>query len=69
MSLKEIQENTITHVKELNKISQDIKMGKEALKKIQREMTLEMENPRKEIRCQKCKHYQQNTKQKKRKES
>ena len=67
MSLKEVQENTITYMKELNKTSQDIKMEKEALKKIQREMTLEMEKPSKEIRSHKCKHQQQNTKERREK--
>jgi hypothetical protein len=43
-SLKEIQKNTGKHVKELNKVIQDIKMEVETIKKAQMEVNLEMEN-------------------------
>ena len=43
-SLKEIQENTIKQVKELNKTIQDLKVEIETLKKTQNETTLEIEN-------------------------
>ena len=43
-SLKEIQENTIKQVKEMNKTVQDLKMEIEAIKKTQTEEILEMEN-------------------------
>ena len=46
-SLKEIQENTIKQVKEMNKTVQDLKMEIEAIKKTQTEGILEMENLRK----------------------
>ena len=39
-SLKEIQENTIKHMKELNKSIQDLKMEIETIKKLQMEATL-----------------------------
>ena len=42
--LKELQENTIKQVKELNKTIQDIKMKIEIINKSQRETTLELEN-------------------------
>ena len=42
--LKELQENTTKQVKELNKIVQDLIMEVEAIKKSQRETTLEIEN-------------------------
>jgi SMC interacting uncharacterized protein involved in chromosome segregation len=42
-SLKELQENTTKQVMELNKTIQDLKMEVEAMKKIQRETTLEIE--------------------------
>jgi hypothetical protein len=41
-SFKEIQENTIKQVKELNKIIQNLKMEIEKIKKSQREKTLEI---------------------------
>ena len=43
-SLKEIQENTSTQVKELNKTIQDLKMNVETIKKSQGETSLEIEN-------------------------
>jgi hypothetical protein len=43
-SLKEIQENTIKQVKEMNKMAQDLKMEIEAIKKTQMETILEFEN-------------------------
>jgi chromosome segregation ATPase len=43
-SLKEVQKNAIKQVKELNKRVQDLKMEIEAIKKSQREATLEMGN-------------------------
>jgi conjugal transfer/entry exclusion protein len=43
-SLKLIQENTDTQVKELNKMIQDLKVEIETIKKIQMEANLEMEN-------------------------
>jgi chromosome segregation ATPase len=43
-SLKEIQNNTIQQMKELNKTFQDLKMEVESLKKTQRWTALEMEN-------------------------
>ena len=43
-SLKEIQENTIKQVKEMNKMVQHLKTDIEAIKKTQMEATLEMEN-------------------------
>jgi hypothetical protein len=42
--LKEIQENTLKQVKELNKMVQDLKMEIETIKKSQMEATLETEN-------------------------
>jgi hypothetical protein len=42
--LKEIQENRIKQIKELNKTFQDLKMKIETLTLTQRETTLEMEN-------------------------
>jgi hypothetical protein len=39
-SFKELQENTITQVKEMNKTIQDLKMKIETIKKSQRETTL-----------------------------
>ena len=43
-SLKEIQENTVKQVKELNKVIQNLKVGVETIKKTQMEANLEMEN-------------------------
>jgi hypothetical protein len=44
-SLKEVQENTIKQVKEINKTIQDLKMEIEAIKKkTQMETTMEIEN-------------------------
>ena len=43
-SLKEIQESTIKHEKEINKTVQDLKMKIEAIKKIQTEGTVDMKN-------------------------
>ena len=43
-SLKEIQENTVKQVKELNKVIQDLKVEVETIKKTQMEANLEMEN-------------------------
>jgi uncharacterized coiled-coil protein SlyX len=43
-SLKEIQNNTIEQVKELNKAAQDLKVEVEKIKKMQIEANLEMEN-------------------------
>jgi esterase/lipase len=43
-SLKEIQENTIKQVKELNKMVQELKMEIETIKKTQMEANLEIEN-------------------------
>jgi chromosome segregation ATPase len=43
-SLKEIQENTTKHVKELSKTIQDLKMEIETIKKSQRETTLDIGN-------------------------
>ena len=43
-SLKELQENTTKQVKELNKTIWHLKMEIEAMKKSQREKTLEREN-------------------------
>ena len=43
-SLKELQENTTKVVKELNKTIKDLKMEIEAIKKSQRETTLEIED-------------------------
>ena len=50
-SLKEIQENTTKHVKELSKTIQDLKMEIETIKKSQRETTLEIENLGKKSRA------------------
>jgi DNA repair exonuclease SbcCD ATPase subunit len=44
ISFKEIQENTSSQVKELNKTIQDLKMEVETIKKSQRENTLKIEN-------------------------
>jgi hypothetical protein len=46
---------------ELNKTIQDLKIEVETIKNTQKETTLEREIPRKEIRNQRCKHQQQNT--------
>jgi chromosome segregation ATPase len=43
-SLKELQENTTKQVKEMNKTIQDLKMEIEAIKKSQKETTMEIEN-------------------------
>jgi uncharacterized protein YlxW (UPF0749 family) len=43
-SLKELQENTTKQVKELNKTIQDLKVEVKAIKKSQRETTVEMES-------------------------
>jgi mRNA-degrading endonuclease YafQ of YafQ-DinJ toxin-antitoxin module len=43
-SLKELQENKIKQVKEMNKIIQDLKTEIETIKKSQRDTTLELEN-------------------------
>lgn len=43
-SLKDIQENIIKQVKEINKTVQDLKAAVEAIKKIQTEGTLEWKN-------------------------
>jgi hypothetical protein len=43
-TLKEIQENTIKQVKELNKAVQDLKVEIETINRIQMEANLEMEN-------------------------
>ena len=48
--LKELQENTSKQVKELNKITQDLKMKVETVKKTQREITLEIEILGKKLR-------------------
>ena len=47
--LKEIQENIIKQVKEMNKTVQDVKMETEAIKKVQAEGILEMENLEKKL--------------------
>ena len=59
-SIKEFQENTSKQVKEMNKTIQDLKMEMETIKKSQRETTLELQKPRKEIRSHRGKHHQQN---------
>ena len=43
-SLKNMQENTIKQVKQLNKTIQDLKVEMEAVKKLQKEVNLEMES-------------------------
>jgi hypothetical protein len=58
-SPKELQENTIKQVKETNTTIQNVKMEIETIKKSQRERTLELENLG--IRSHRCKHQQQNT--------
>jgi hypothetical protein len=63
-SLKELQENTTKQVKEKNKTIQDLKMEIESTKKSQRETTLDIEKPRKEIRNHGCKNDKQNTRDK-----
>jgi hypothetical protein len=45
----------------MNKTFQDLKMEIEAIKKLQRETTMELEKLGKEIRSHRCKHHQQNT--------
>ena len=57
---KEIQENTIKLVKDVNKTVQDLKREMEAIKKTQTKAILDMENLRKN-RNYKYKHHQQNT--------
>ena len=44
MSIKEIQENTIKQVKDLNKTIQYLKLEIETIKKSQREANVEMEH-------------------------
>jgi phage shock protein A len=44
--VREIQENTIKQVKELNKAFQDLEVEIETIKKTQMQANLEMENPR-----------------------
>jgi predicted nucleic acid-binding Zn-ribbon protein len=60
-SLKELQENTTKQRKELNKTIQGLKMEIDTIKESQTETTLEIENLGKKIRSHGCKHYQQNT--------
>jgi hypothetical protein len=60
-SLKKLQEKTTKQGMELNKTIQDLNMGVETMKKTQRETTLEIKNPRKEIRKHSCENQQQNT--------
>jgi hypothetical protein len=60
-SLKEIQEKTSKQVKELNKTIQDLKMEKETIKKITKGDNSGNRKPKKEIRSHRCKHNQQNT--------
>jgi hypothetical protein len=63
-SFKELQENTYREVKELNKIIQDIKMEIESIQKLQRETDINRNRkPRKDIRSHRCKHHQQNIRQ------
>jgi hypothetical protein len=59
-SLKELQENTTKHMKELNKSIQDLKMEVETIKKSQRDNSGDRK-PRIEIKRHRCKHHQQNT--------
>jgi hypothetical protein len=49
-------------VKGLIKTIQDLKIEEETIKKSQRETTYVDRKPRKEIRNHRCKHHQQNTK-------
>jgi hypothetical protein len=61
-SVKELQENTIKQAKEMNKTIQDLKMEIETIKKIQREIDSPGDRKhRKDIRTPRCKHHQQNT--------
>ena len=59
--LKELQENTTKQVKELNKTIQDLKMEIETIKKKSKGNNPEDRKPRKVIRSHRCKHHQQNT--------
>ena len=59
--LKELEENTAKQVKELNKNIQDLKQEIETIKKITKGDNPGDRNPRKEIRSHRCKHHQQNT--------
>jgi archaellum component FlaC len=63
-TLKELQENIIKQVKEMNKTIQDLKKEIETIKRSQRETTLELENLGETIRSHRCKHHQQNTRDK-----
>jgi DNA anti-recombination protein RmuC len=60
-SLKELQENTIKQLKEMNKTIQDLKMEIETIKKSQKETALELENLGNRFMSHRCKHHQQNT--------
>ena len=60
-SLKELQENTTKQVKELNKTIQDLKMEVETTKKSQSGDYPGDRKPRKEIRSDRCKNHQKNT--------
>jgi hypothetical protein len=59
--LKELQKKAIKQVKELSKTTQDLKMEIETKKEITKRDNPGNRKPRKEIRCHRCKHHQQNT--------
>jgi hypothetical protein len=60
-SLRELQENTTKQVKELNKTIQDLKNGNRNKKEITNRHNPGVRKPRKKIRRHRCKHHQQNT--------
>jgi hypothetical protein len=59
-SLKELQENTIKQAKEMNKTIQDLKVDRNN-KEITKGYNPGVRQPKKEIRSHRCKHHQQNT--------
>jgi hypothetical protein len=63
-SLKELQKNTTKLVKELNKTIQDLKMQVEN-KEIMKGDNSGDRKPRKEVKSYRCKHHQQNTRDRK----
>jgi hypothetical protein len=60
-SVKELQENTTKQVKELNKSHPGSKHGNRNNKEITKGDDSGVRKPRKEIRSHRCKHHQQNT--------
>jgi hypothetical protein len=60
-SLKELQKNTVKQAKEMNKTFQYLKNGNRNNKEITKGDHPGVRNPRKDSRSHRCKHHQENT--------